>query len=52
MFVNKTFGDRRFFENDSESSHSLWLESGYSIKHVTRVDSSQHRFFVWLESSH
>jgi len=43
----KTFGD---FVKMTDSSHSLWLESSQSVKNVTWVESSQHRFLMWLES--
>jgi len=41
VFVIKTFGDFAKY---------LWLESFY--KNVTRVEPSQHRFSMWLGSSH
>jgi len=40
---------QRSCRNDFDSSHWLWLESGYSAENVTRVESPF--FLTWLESS-
>ena len=39
----------RFFLNDSDSSHRLWLGSSHAVKSLTLVESSDYRF--WGESS-